>query len=282
MESKRDLRPIVQKIKMGWLTKNSTLPEEVMDQDTIFFGFLFHSEYGNNCHFDNLMISGIDTTYPYIDFYASPLTSYVDSIVTFSDSSKYGTFSSWEWNFGENAIPETATGKGPHEVSYATSGRKTVSLLVDGLYSRTKEEYVTIEPTFPSPQGLTAQIIEYKDVRLTWDPDNLFEDGFESGDFSLWHEVIQGSGSAGVSGGIAYWYVQGDSVQYIYEGDYGALVDWGYTIDTWIISPQVAITDQTIISFIWNSSYYWHVDPFDSGDLFVLISVFKKIVRIPC
>lgn len=36
----------------------------------------------------------------------------------------------YEWNFGERAVPETATGYGPHTVYYDTSGMMTVSLVI--------------------------------------------------------------------------------------------------------------------------------------------------------
>ncbi len=256
----------------GWNTKNIPMTGEMMNQDTIYVGFLFHSEYGNNCYLDNLTINGIDTTVPYINFYANPLVTDMDSIVTFSDSSKYGSFSSWEWDFGEGAVPETATGQGPHEVYYTLSGYKTITLLVDGVYSKAKENLVRIKSNLVSPQFLSAKIIGGKDVQLGWDHDTLFIDGFESGDFSLWNEVIQGPGTTDPVGGKAYWHVQGDSIQYIYEGNYGALVVWGYDIDTWIVTPRISISERTIVSFIWTSSYEWHVNPNDNGDLFVVSS----------
>lgn len=256
----------------GWYTKNIPMPEETMGQDTLYIGFLFYSGYGNNCYLDNLTIDGIDTTVPFIDFYASDLLTDINSIVRFSDSSKYGTFSSWEWDFGEGAVPETATGQGPHDVYYTQSGYKTISLLVDGSYSKTKDDYIRVKSDLPPPEFLTAKIIDEKDVQLGWEHDTLYVDGFETGDFSLWNEVIQGPGTTDPIGGKAYWYVQGDSAHYIYEGNYGALVDWGYNIDTWIVSPQVEISERTIVSFIWTSSYDWHVDPNDNGDLFVITS----------
>jgi len=255
----------------GWDRKTIDLPEETKDRDSLFIGLLFHSEYGKNCYLDNLVIQGIDTTKPYIDFYAIPLIAEIDSMITFSDSSRYGTFSSWEWDFGERAVPATATGQGPHDVYYTTGGYKTISLLVDGNYSRVKENYITIS-YLPVPQGLTAEIVNATNVQLSWADQLIFEDNYESGDLSLWHETIPGDGVAGETNGKAYWHVQGDSIQYIYEGNYAALVSWGYTIDTWLISDQISITGYTALSFIWQSSYYWHVDPNDNGDLFVRIS----------
>ncbi|MFO7723018.1 MAG: C25 family cysteine peptidase [Bacteroidales bacterium] len=51
--------------------------------------------------------------------------------VTFSNLST-GTITGYAWNFGAGANPATATGPGPHVVSYATPGTKNVSLVVTG------------------------------------------------------------------------------------------------------------------------------------------------------
>ena len=32
-------------------------------------------------------------------------------------------------------------------------------------------------------------------------------------------------------------------------------------------------TSESVVSFCWKSSYYWHVDPYDNGDLFVKVSL---------
>jgi len=255
----------------GWERKTMDLPEETKDRNSLYIGLLFHSEFGKNCYLDNLVIHGIDTTKPYIDFYATPQVTEIDSLITFSDSSRYGTFSTWEWDFGEGAVPATATGQGPHDVYFTTGGYKTISLLVDGAYERVKEDYIKILSDMIAPKGLTADIVNVKNVHLRWNQD-AFNDDFESGDLSLWHKTIKGNGIAGEMNGKAYWHVQGDSTQYIYEGNYATLANWGYNINTWIITNQIMITDQTVLSFIWQSSYHWHVYPNNNGDLFVKIS----------
>ena len=59
--------------------------------------------------------------------------------VIFSDISE-GTSptTTYEWDFGAEAIPATATGVGPHNVRYSTTGFKTVRLIInDGLVDTT-------------------------------------------------------------------------------------------------------------------------------------------------
>jgi YD repeat-containing protein len=62
--------------------------------------------------------------------------------VTFTDLSSGA--SSWSWNFGEGAEPATATTQGPHEVTYSTSGAKTVELTINGTLTETKEDYISV------------------------------------------------------------------------------------------------------------------------------------------
>jgi hypothetical protein len=254
----------------GWQNYSIPLPVATENKALVLIGFLFHSGKGNNCHLDSISITGTITG-PYCDFTADPLAAYVTDTITFSDASLNGPFTTWEWNFGYGATPQTALGQGPHEVTYNIPGKKSISLLVDDTYSRTKVNYVTISPiNFLPPSGLFGFVDNDRNIMLLWDL-NYFFDGFESGDFSLWNEVIEGPGTPGLSG-YAHWYVQSDSAQYIFEGLWSNMVNWGYDIDTWIISEDIPVSDLTLLSFIWSSSYYWHVDPFDHGDLFVKVS----------
>ena len=88
-----------------------------------------------------------------------------------------------------------------------------------------------------------------------------FSDDFEAGVFADGWELIQGSGN--------YWQI---SANYAYQGAYGAYVPWGYTIDTWLITPEIEIGANHVVSFAWESSYYWSVDPYDNCDLFIQVS----------
>jgi len=53
--------------------------------------------------------------------------------VTFNDNSTFtlGALVGWEWNFGVDAVPATATGIGPHTVTWTTPGLKTAVLTVE-------------------------------------------------------------------------------------------------------------------------------------------------------
>jgi PKD repeat protein len=68
---------------------------------------------------------------------------------TFTNTSTGTTGSAtYSWNFGTGASPATATGIGPHTVTYNTVGQSTVVLtVVDGVTNvETKTNYITVTP----------------------------------------------------------------------------------------------------------------------------------------
>jgi len=62
-------------------------------------------------------------------FSISTASECVAEIFTFTDNSS-GSIVSYEWNFGLDAIPQTANTMGPHNVTYSASGYKTITLMV--------------------------------------------------------------------------------------------------------------------------------------------------------
>jgi len=96
-----------------------------------------------------------------------------------------------------------------------------------------------------------------------------FADDFEAGVFADGWELIEGPGTGG-GGGIPYWHID-DYI--VFEGLYGASVNWGYTIDSWLITPAIEVDNNTVVSFAWIGSYYWSVYPNDNCDLFIQVSI---------
>jgi hypothetical protein len=131
-------------------------------------------------------------------------------------------------------------------------------------------EYALPDP----PQNVTASVTD-NNVTVTWEAPGggsgggEFADGFESGNFDAWGEMIEGTGTPGETGDTPYWYIDDYNPN---SGTYYASCDWGYGIDSWLIAPPIDATSNTSVSFSWNSSYYWEVDPNDNGDLFVKVS----------
>ena len=95
-------------------------------------------------------------------FTASTTTALRGEPITFTDLSSGGDITGWSWDFGEGATPATANTQGPHPVSYTTTGNKTVTLTVNGLFTAVKANYISIvEPVTgitvtPSAAALVA------------------------------------------------------------------------------------------------------------------------------
>ncbi len=74
-------------------------------------------------------------------------TACVNEVITIS-SSDLGVGTTYSWNFGNNASPATASGIGPHNVSYTNCGSKTASLTVQrNSCSITVDSIITIQDT---------------------------------------------------------------------------------------------------------------------------------------
>jgi PKD repeat protein len=129
-------------------------------QPAVRFKWNYTGTFGMFWCIDDVSITGTTPPVPYADFTASPITTMVAEPVMFTDASGGGIFSSWQWNFGQDAIPATATGRGPHLVTYSSEGSKTVSLVVNGTYSVTKTNYITITP---NPNVVSA-VYTYGDI----------------------------------------------------------------------------------------------------------------------
>ena len=81
------------------------------------------------------------------DFISDKTTICPDDSVLFTDNSTGTTGStSYQWNFGEGAVPASANTKGPHWVVYTTPGNKTVELTINDGPSdvEVKADYITV------------------------------------------------------------------------------------------------------------------------------------------
>ena len=91
----------------------------------------------------------VKVTPPQADFLASKKTGVeVNEVITFTDQST-GLIDDYNWNFGADAVPSTATGIGPHAVSYSSNGFKTVSLTTTttspaASSTKTKNSYIAV------------------------------------------------------------------------------------------------------------------------------------------
>jgi len=85
----------------------------------------------------------------------------------------------YEWDFGVDADPPTATGIGPHVVQYATTGSKTVS--VTAFYESTETVEETIITVSSCPGSIVGTIFSDLAVALSGITVRLYEDFDENG-----------------------------------------------------------------------------------------------------
>lgn len=89
---------------------------------------------------------------PVAGFSASATSVCPTQSITFTDTSG-GSTNSFAWDFGTGASPATAVGKGPHNVTYTSSGLKTVQLIVGGVIgddTSTKVDLIEVKPDKPT------------------------------------------------------------------------------------------------------------------------------------
>lgn len=136
-----------------WRTETVDLTPYV-GQTNVVIAFRNLSGYGNRLFVDNINITGAAPATA--AFSASPSTVCTGQTVTVTDAS-IGA-SSWSWNFGAGAIPATATGAGPHNVTYSSAGTKTIQLTINGSTSTTQNVTVNATPATPTitPGGPTT------------------------------------------------------------------------------------------------------------------------------
>jgi SprB repeat/CHU_C Type IX secretion signal domain len=70
---------------------------------------------------------------PEADFYTIPDAICLDTAVLIVDASTFqlGAITAWKWSFGADAMPQTATGPGPHTVSFGSPGTRPIVLTLE-------------------------------------------------------------------------------------------------------------------------------------------------------
>jgi hypothetical protein len=70
---------------------------------------------------------------PEADFTTIPSAVCLGTPVQVLDASTFpiGSITSWNWSFGADAVPQTATGPGPHTVAFNTSGQRPIVLTIE-------------------------------------------------------------------------------------------------------------------------------------------------------
>lgn len=144
-------------------------------------------------------------TNPEADFSVDNTAPVVGQTVTFTDASANndGHINSWSWVFGLNASPATATGQGPHQVSYSATGQKNVALTVSwpgegfgdvsaGSNTETKTNFITVSE-IPCPT-ITASVTGKTDVSCNAGADGTITVSASGGVAPYSYSVNNGTG----------------------------------------------------------------------------------------
>ncbi len=125
-----------------WVRYKGYLPVEALKENVqIAFYYTDNGKVGYGAGLDNIRIEQVTPGVP--DFSVSRNIVCLNTEVVFTDRSG-GTRESYTWSFGDGAQPRTATGPGPHTVSYRSPGEKTVTLVLNDLDLLARNQAVTI------------------------------------------------------------------------------------------------------------------------------------------
>ncbi len=111
------------------------------------------------------------------DFTSDVQEACMEETIVFTDNSTGAT--TWDWDFGDGAVPGTANTQGPHSVAFSTSGSKSVSLTIDQGTTQTKTDYITVNPDAIAGFTWTRQS---RTITFTNTSENAVSYGWDFGD----------------------------------------------------------------------------------------------------
>ena len=117
---------------------------------SIFVRFVSENGYGNDIYLDNISFYEFDQESPDATFSASFDTICRGDTVIFQSLAPFSPTSTYTWQFGIGASPQSATGPGPHAIRFVLPGLKTPRLVVNnavGVDTVTQEILVKPFPT---------------------------------------------------------------------------------------------------------------------------------------
>jgi photosystem II stability/assembly factor-like uncharacterized protein len=124
---------------------------------------------GNNVYNEVFTVDG-GSGLPTVNFSASSNNVLIAENVIYT-ATVDGSVDSYEWSFGDNASPATATGIGPHTVTYSSGGKKNIALTVSASADEvihSKIGYVTVyENPVVTENPVGGTICEGEDLLMT-------------------------------------------------------------------------------------------------------------------
>lgn len=156
----------------GWHPIDFSLSSHFLGRDEIYVGFLFSAEReeelsGGNMYLDHVSLyTDSDVIIP--EFISSQTEVTAGERVLFTSRSAGKNLDHFTWYFGDDAIPSSIEGEGPHEVVYREPGNKDATLVINDSLNYTREDVVMVHASsFDPPENVQATI-ENGDVALNW------------------------------------------------------------------------------------------------------------------
>lgn len=113
--------------------------------------FVSVNGYGNNTYLDNVQVGAYEPPVPPVAAFLMVPDSACRQSPTMVQADEITPDATYSWNFGSLATPNTATGPGPHSVTFLSAGNKTIRLVAtNGFGSDTIFHTVFVIP-FPTP-----------------------------------------------------------------------------------------------------------------------------------
>lgn len=127
--------------------RRDTLDLSAFTGQQVQIRFVNQTGTGNSLFLDNIQVFEAGTAGPNASMRISPTADCLNRPIVFEDASSGAGIITYAWDFGADASPATATGPGPHTVSFASSGGKLVSLTVaDSNGTHTSTHALSVQP----------------------------------------------------------------------------------------------------------------------------------------
>ncbi len=200
----------------------------------------------------------------------------VGDTVIFTDASVGNTIN-FQWNFGENAVPKTASTQGPHKVVFTTLGKQNVSITVDNNSGEFSTETKTIDVltgnTGYEPPKFFEAVAVNNNVMLSWlapneTPQLANPESFEGSilpppgwQIAQSTHLYDNAANELETIEIGSTWKMTKNQDYVHSGEKGMYIQSSYTLPlfNWLITPEVAINAGDKLHFFMDFKHFGSV-----------------------
>ncbi len=189
--------------------------------------------FGNAMYLNNFRVVDTLMDAPIVDLSASTTDGCVGNAIIFSQTSSSAT--SFQWSFGANASPATATGPGPHSVTYGATGTRNATVIASNSAGQSQDVVLidVLDRPFAAFQESISQLtVDFTDASIgsptSWiwdfgDGDSAFVQNPQhtyaaSGTYSVTLRAINDCGSR--------TFIRSITVEGLSNSSFNAMPDW--------------------------------------------------------